>query len=171
MNMPLVHRIDVLAALEDLADQLAESADRSSARRRRCRRSARRTRPPTPGIPRRVSFSLIEVEYSRMRPQPVQVRLQACSGSSISTSGNRFVRVSFLRSDVADHGQRQARGGNALIAPQTVSPRAKAALFRISPSVAAKRSETALRRRGHQREVERSTCGTSGRRPSGSRCR
>src|SRR5262245_14134755 len=44
-----------------------------------------------------VSFSLIVVEYSRMRPQPVQVRLQACSGSSISTSGNRFVRVSFLR--------------------------------------------------------------------------
>ena len=36
-------------------------------------------------------------EYSRMRPQPVQVRLQACSGSSISTSGKRFSRDSFLR--------------------------------------------------------------------------
>src|SRR5437899_9457117 len=43
-----------------------------------------------------LSFSLIVCEYSRMRPQPVQVRLQACSGSSISTSGNRFVRVSFF---------------------------------------------------------------------------
>ncbi len=36
--------------------------------------------------------------YSRIRPQPVQVRLQACSGSSISTSGNRFSPASFLRS-------------------------------------------------------------------------
>src|SRR6266576_2020199 len=43
-----------------------------------------------------LSFSLIVCEYSRMRPQPVQVRLQACSGSSISTSGKRFVRVSFF---------------------------------------------------------------------------
>jgi hypothetical protein len=31
-------------------------------------------------------------EYSRMRPQPVQVRLQACNGSSIRTSGKRFSR-------------------------------------------------------------------------------
>src|SRR5436190_10326679 len=29
-----------------------------------------------------------EVEYSRMRPQPVQVRLQVCSGSSCSTVAN-----------------------------------------------------------------------------------
>ncbi len=29
--------------------------------------------------------------YSRMRPQPVQVRLQACSGSSIITSGKRLL--------------------------------------------------------------------------------
>ena len=29
--------------------------------------------------------------YSRMRPQPVQVRLQACSGSSISTIGKRLL--------------------------------------------------------------------------------
>src|SRR5437763_14530722 len=43
-----------------------------------------------------LSFSLIVCEYSRMRPQPVQVRLQACSGSSISTSGNRLVRVNFF---------------------------------------------------------------------------
>src|SRR5690348_5293850 len=35
-----------------------------------------------------VSLSLIVLTYSRMRPQPVHVRLQACSGSSISTSGN-----------------------------------------------------------------------------------
>src|SRR3954470_15313658 len=43
-----------------------------------------------------LSFSLMVCEYSRMRPQPVQVRLQACSGSSISTRGERFVRVSFF---------------------------------------------------------------------------
>src|ERR1700712_2038236 len=30
-------------------------------------------------------MSLIEVEYSRIRPQPVQVRLQVCSGSSWRT--------------------------------------------------------------------------------------
>src|SRR6516165_7805964 len=35
-----------------------------------------------------VSFSLIVSAYSRMRPQPVHVRLQAWSGSSIITSGN-----------------------------------------------------------------------------------
>ena len=29
--------------------------------------------------------------YSRIRPQPVQVRLQVCSGSSISTSGKRLL--------------------------------------------------------------------------------
>src|SRR3954452_21930196 len=38
-----------------------------------------------------VSRSLIDVSYSRIRPQPVQVRLQACSGSSMSTIGNRFL--------------------------------------------------------------------------------
>ena len=43
------------------------------------------------------SLSLMVVEYSRMRPQPVQVRLQACNGSSISTSGKRFTPASFLR--------------------------------------------------------------------------
>src|SRR5579859_7223296 len=35
-----------------------------------------------------VSISLIVDLYSRMRPQPVQVKLHACSGSSIITSGN-----------------------------------------------------------------------------------
>src|ERR1700735_2382182 len=35
-----------------------------------------------------VNISLIVDLYSRMRPQPVQVRLQAWSGSSIITSGN-----------------------------------------------------------------------------------
>src|SRR6267378_6109724 len=35
-----------------------------------------------------VNISLIVDLYSRMRPQPVQVKLQACSGSSIITSGN-----------------------------------------------------------------------------------
>src|SRR5262245_42354723 len=43
-----------------------------------------------------VSLSLIVDSYSRMRPQPVHVRLQACNGSSISTSGNRLVPDSFF---------------------------------------------------------------------------
>src|SRR5437764_7024745 len=43
------------------------------------------------------SFCLMVVSYSRMRPQPVQVRLQACSGSSISTRGNRRVPDSLCR--------------------------------------------------------------------------
>src|SRR5690348_3845882 len=44
-----------------------------------------------------LSFSLMVWEYSRMRPQPVQVRLQACSGSSISTRGKRRVPDSLCR--------------------------------------------------------------------------
>ena len=40
------------------------------------------------------SFS--DVEYSRMRPQPVQVRLQVCSGSSWSTVANLSTRRSFF---------------------------------------------------------------------------
>jgi len=35
-----------------------------------------------------VSFSVMVERYSRMRPQPVHVRLHACNGSSIMTSGN-----------------------------------------------------------------------------------
>ena len=35
--------------------------------------------------------SVMVDSYSRMRPQPVQVRLQACSGSSISTMGKRLL--------------------------------------------------------------------------------
>src|SRR5579883_3110727 len=38
-----------------------------------------------------VRRSLMVLSYSRMRPQPVQVRLQACSGSSIRTSGKRLL--------------------------------------------------------------------------------
>src|ERR1035438_7219937 len=34
------------------------------------------------------TMSLSDVEYSRMRPQPVQVRLQVCSGSSCKTIAN-----------------------------------------------------------------------------------
>src|SRR5208283_2100417 len=34
------------------------------------------------------TMSLSDVEYSRMRPQPVQVRLQVCSGSSCKTMAN-----------------------------------------------------------------------------------
>src|SRR5580692_11494947 len=40
-------------------------------------------------------MSLRLVEYSRMRPQPVQVRLHVCSGSSCNTKENFGVRVSF----------------------------------------------------------------------------
>src|SRR5262249_7022942 len=36
-------------------------------------------------------MSLRDVEYSRIRPQPVQVRLHVCSGSSWSTVANFFV--------------------------------------------------------------------------------
>src|SRR5215471_15160743 len=42
------------------------------------------------------SFSLIVSAYSRIRPQPVQVRLQACRGSSIITSGNLSTPRSLL---------------------------------------------------------------------------
>src|SRR6185437_10794779 len=38
------------------------------------------------------TMSLRLVEYSRMRPQPVQVRLQVCSGSSCRTMANFGVR-------------------------------------------------------------------------------
>src|SRR5579862_709006 len=38
-----------------------------------------------------LSVSLIVDLYSRMRPQPVHVKLQACSGSSMSTMGNLAV--------------------------------------------------------------------------------
>ena len=37
-------------------------------------------------------ISLIVDLYSRMRPQPVHVRLQACNGSSIITMGNFLCR-------------------------------------------------------------------------------
>ena len=40
-------------------------------------------------------MSLREVEYSRMRPQPVQVRLQVCNGSSCRTVANLSIRRSF----------------------------------------------------------------------------
>src|SRR6185312_2200519 len=39
------------------------------------------------------TMSLRLVEYSRMRPQPVQVRLQVCSGSSCRTMANLGVRL------------------------------------------------------------------------------
>ena len=40
-----------------------------------------------------VSVLLMVLSYSRIRPHPVQVRLQACSGSSINTSGNRLLII------------------------------------------------------------------------------
>src|SRR6058998_3323416 len=43
-----------------------------------------------------VSFCVIVDRYSRMRPQPVHVRLQACSGSSIITRGKRLMPRSRL---------------------------------------------------------------------------
>src|SRR5438093_6357800 len=36
----------------------------------------------------RLIMSLSEVEYSRIRPQPVQVRLHVCNGSSCKTRAN-----------------------------------------------------------------------------------
>src|SRR5437879_5947973 len=39
----------------------------------------------------KVIMSLSDVEYSRIRPQPVQVRLQVCNGSNWSTVANFFV--------------------------------------------------------------------------------
>src|SRR5581483_6043858 len=44
-----------------------------------------------------LSLSLMVCEYSRIRPQPVHVKLQACKGSSMRTSGKRFSPDSFLR--------------------------------------------------------------------------
>src|SRR5215831_9362948 len=44
-----------------------------------------------------VSISLIVDLYSRMRPHPVHVRLQVCSGSSIIVSGNFFSPLRLLR--------------------------------------------------------------------------
>src|SRR5438876_11086185 len=80
-----------------------------------------------------LSFSLIVCEYSRMRPQPVQVRLQACSGSSISTSGKRGVRASLCRA--------------MWLAMDVVKGRGKRIdlVLRLVPGVAGQR---------HQREVE-----------------
>src|SRR5208283_3497511 len=43
-----------------------------------------------------VSWSVMLSLYSRMRPQPVHVRLQVCSGSSIITRGNFSTRRSLL---------------------------------------------------------------------------
>src|SRR6266496_5595297 len=45
----------------------------------------------------RLIMSLRLVEYSRMRPQPVQVRLQVCNGSSCSTNANLGVRRTLCR--------------------------------------------------------------------------
>ena len=53
-----------------------------------------------------VIISLMVDLYSRMRPQPVQVRLQACSGSSIITIGNFFAPRKRLRG----HVFREVRG-------------------------------------------------------------
>src|SRR6185312_7655009 len=39
------------------------------------------------------TMSLRLVEYSRMRPHPVQVRLQVCNGSSCKTMANLGVRL------------------------------------------------------------------------------
>src|ERR1700730_19204051 len=44
-----------------------------------------------------VSFSLIVCLYSRIRPQPVHVKLQACKGSNMRTSGYRFSPANFFR--------------------------------------------------------------------------
>ena len=69
----------------------ARSPDTAAARRRRSKPWARRIRPRLSGTARATSARGCVDSYSRMRPQPVQVRLQACSGSSIITSGNRLL--------------------------------------------------------------------------------
>src|ERR1700740_3866851 len=62
------------------------------------------------------SFSLMVWEYSRMRPQPVQVRLHACSGSSISTSGKRFFIIGWRCGTVATALNPDGRIRNGLAA-------------------------------------------------------
>src|SRR5215471_18900339 len=44
----------------------------------------------------RLIMSLRLVEYSRIRPQPVHVKLQVCNGSNCSTSAKRGVRLILL---------------------------------------------------------------------------
>ncbi len=57
---------------------------------------------------------MIVLTYSRIRPQPVQVKLQAWSGSNISTNGNRGSPLSFFLSRyvaielVSESGNRMA---------------------------------------------------------------
>ena len=81
--------VHVFAPGDDLLDQLADfgidqrlaaadAHDRRAALVDRARHCSSVSRWPTVSA------------YSRIRPQPVQVRLQACSGSSISTSGKCF---------------------------------------------------------------------------------
>ena len=45
-------------------------------------------------------MSLSEVEYSRIRPQPVQVRLQVCSGSSCKHRGELLRPTQLMADDV-----------------------------------------------------------------------
>ena len=84
--------VDVLAALEDAADQLADL--RIDHRLAAADADDRRAALVHRGQALLDGELLLDgvCEYSRMRPQPVQVRLQACSGSSISTSGKALLR-------------------------------------------------------------------------------
>ncbi len=85
---PVGAQDDCPLALLDSSHQLADRRDRSSVLRRRSTPPAQGTRRRQPGIRRSMSFCLIVDSYSRIRPQPVHVKLHACSGSSISTMGN-----------------------------------------------------------------------------------
>ena len=93
MNMPLVQSWMYLPRFRISCAQRADLRIAAAARRRRSRPWERRTRPPPSGIAPATARSRIDVSYSRMRPQPVQVRLQACSGSSIITSGKRLLII------------------------------------------------------------------------------
>src|SRR6516225_6975702 len=119
-----------------------------------------------------VNFSLIVSAYSRMRPQPVHVRLQACSGSSIITSGNlstprnRFPAMYFDMLTVMLKGN--------LTTPPSLEPaRYRAWAARLEPECyrtgAARIFENNEPKRTLENNVDIS--GTSDKTPSENRCR
>src|SRR5579864_8016441 len=54
--------------------------------------------------------SVMDDSYSRIRPQPVHVRLHACSGSSISTIGKRLLIMGCGLLDVPVFDARMRKG-------------------------------------------------------------
>ena len=72
-------------------------------------------------------MSLREVEYSRIRPQPVQVKLQVCSGSSCSTMANFSHASNLLANDVS--GDLRREGERKSHAPGLEATRASLSMF------------------------------------------